>query len=162
MAIKHTHGSLKGKNLGEDETFKLNFIIKSVKSLLKHKPFLTQIIDITTDLTDFAHPTYTVNDLKAILDGFENDKSPADDNARLQAIQQLYSVIHKYFMQKAGNYDLPYDIAVDEEDFLFNKEVADGEKQKEEEARADHKKSFSHGASPPKREFKRDNRKDIV
>lgn len=40
MSIKHTYGSLKGKNLGEDEMSKLNFIIKNIKSLVNNKTFL--------------------------------------------------------------------------------------------------------------------------
>jgi hypothetical protein len=40
MSIKHTYGSLKGKNLGEDELSKLNFIIKNIKSLVNNKTFL--------------------------------------------------------------------------------------------------------------------------
>lgn len=64
MAVKHTHGSLHGKNLGEDEKQKMNFIIKSVQSLLEHVPFLEQIVSVTEEnVSDFDTPAYTVNSL---------------------------------------------------------------------------------------------------
>jgi len=40
MAVKHTHGSLKGSRLGEDEQNKIEFVRSSVKSLLTHFPLL--------------------------------------------------------------------------------------------------------------------------
>jgi len=47
------------------------------------------------------------------LNTFEADKKPADDVAKLARIQQLYSVLHKVFMQKAGDYEIPFDLAAD-------------------------------------------------
>lgn len=52
MAVKQTSGAFKGKNLGEDETFKVNFILKSVGSLLKHRAFIEQVVAVTADLAD--------------------------------------------------------------------------------------------------------------
>jgi hypothetical protein len=105
MSIKHTHGAFKGKNLGEDETFKINYIVKSVRSLLEHRPFIDQIVAVTNDITDYERPTYKAGDIESILNTFEADSKPADDVAKLVRIQQLYQVVHKCFMQKAGNYD---------------------------------------------------------
>ena len=62
-------------------------------------------------------------DLQSVLDTFEGDTTPAHDSTKLQRIQQLYIIVHKYFMQKAGNYDLPYEIAQEDLDYLFSKEV---------------------------------------
>ena len=123
MAIKHTTGALKGKNLGEDETYKLNFLVKSVKSLVSHQNLLEQIIWIISEITDFENPNYSVADLRRILDTFEQDQRPGDDNAKLADLQKLFAVVHKYFMQKAGNYDLPFEIAQEEGDVLFTREV---------------------------------------
>ena len=111
MSIKHTHGAFQGKNLGDDEMYKINFIVKSVKSLLEHKPFIEQIVAVTQDISDFERPTYKAGDILSILNTFENDTKPSDDVSKLNRIQQLYTVVHKCFMQKAGNYDLPYELA---------------------------------------------------
>lgn len=125
MTVKHTHGSLRGSRLGEDEQNKLEFIRTSVKSLLKNRPFLDQIAAITLEITSQEHgQTYSAVDLMSVLDTFEGDTTPAHDVNKLQRLQALYIVVHKYFMQKAGNYDLPYEIAQnDDAEFLFNKEV---------------------------------------
>lgn len=60
-----------------------------------------------------------------MLDTFETDNSPAADVAKLQRIQKLYLLVHKNFMQKAGNWDLPFEIAQQdgENGYLFNNEV---------------------------------------
>jgi len=41
-------------------------------------------------------------------------------------IQELYSLIHAHFAEKAGNTDFAADFAEDEGDFLFKKESAHG------------------------------------
>lgn len=112
MAVKHTYGALRGSRLGEDEQNKIDFIRNSVKSLLTHQPFLAQLSAIANEiaLQERAQP-YSPVDLQSVLDTFETDNTPAADVAKLQRLQKLYLLVHKYFMQKAGNYDYPYEIA---------------------------------------------------
>jgi hypothetical protein len=50
MTVKHTHGSLRGSRMGEDEQNKLEFIRSSVKSLLTHYPLLEQIAGIANEI----------------------------------------------------------------------------------------------------------------
>jgi len=68
---------------------------------------------------------YSAVDLQSVLDTFETDNSPAADVAKLQRIQKLYLFVHKNFMQKAGNWDLPFEIAQQdgESGFLFINEI---------------------------------------
>lgn len=139
MAVKSTHGAFRGKNLGEDELYKVNFIIKSVQSLLQQQGFVAQVLEVTRDITDFERPSYKAADVAAILNTFESDTKPADDVAKLTRIQTLYTVVHKYFMQKAGNYDLPYELAQDDKDYLFSKEVRAAEGVNRSQLEADKK-----------------------
>lgn len=141
MAIKHTHGAFRGKNLGEDEQQKLKFIINTIQSLLQARGFAEQVVDVTRDITDFERPTYKTADVSVILNTFESDTKPVDDVAKLRKIQTLYTVVHKYFMQKAGNYDLPFELAQDDKDYLFSKEanVNSGDKQNRASGQEDKK-----------------------
>lgn len=126
MAVKHTHGSLKGSRLSEDEQNKVEFVRSSVKSLLTHYDLLTQVATIANEIAAQERAQqYSAVDLQSVLDTFETDNSPAADVAKLQRLQKVYLLVHKYFMQKAGNYDLPFEIAQQDGDngFLFNNEV---------------------------------------
>lgn len=125
MAVKHQVGALRNRNLGEDEKFKLNFIVKSVKSLVTHQPLLEQLVRIqreTEGLGEHEQP-FEERELQRIMNSFEKDEKPADDQQRLAQLQELYKRVHRYFMQKAGNYEVPEELAQADDDFLFKKEV---------------------------------------
>jgi hypothetical protein len=127
MAVKHTSGPLKNKvRQDEDTRNKLDFIRNQIASLIHNKPFLEQIRGITAKVAEESRngsEDYSVGVLARTLDGFDSDTKPADDTSRLAQLQKLYLVIHKYFMGKAGNYEIPYEIAQDSLDFLFSEEV---------------------------------------
>lgn len=59
-----------------------------------------------------------------MLNTFDAASKPSDDTQKLAKIQQLYSVIHSQFAQKAGNTDFAQDFAEEEGDFLFKKEAS--------------------------------------
>jgi START domain len=156
MATKSQEGGAhKGKNLSEDEHYKLKFLIKSVKSLVSHRPFLEQVHWITTQIEGQQKRTYKLQEIEHLLNNFNGANSPAQDNRLLGELQDLYGQVHKYFMQKAGNYDLPYDLSQgDEGDYLFSKQVQEGQAV----LGTGDKSSFID--SPGKKG--RDNRKDII
>jgi hypothetical protein len=127
MAVKHAHGgSHKGSHLGDDERMKVEFIRTTVKSLVSCKPFLEQVAQIASEIASQDRVQgYSPVDLQSALDTFETDNSPAADVAKLQRIQKLYLLVHKYFMQKAGNYDYPFEIAQQDgaSGYLFSEDV---------------------------------------
>jgi hypothetical protein len=65
-----------------------------------------------------------VEELQSILNSFDSSSKPSDETQKLTKIQQLYSVIHTHFAQKAGNTDFAADFAEDDGDFLFRREAS--------------------------------------
>ncbi len=89
---------------------------------MNNKAFIEELELITKDNSSKA--VFSVQDIQKILNTFDADSKPSDDTQKLTKIQQLYSILHNHFAVKAGNTDFALEGALDEGDFLFNKEAA--------------------------------------
>lgn len=100
----------------------LEAIYSKILSLLRHGKLINKIIRTTRKVVEFDVPQYSTEQITDLLD-ITNDVSSSTINRRLPQLQRLYMILHKYFMQQSGNFDSPRELAQDEGDYLFNKEI---------------------------------------
>lgn len=120
-SVKHLSGSLQDKTMSNSDIEKLEFLQRTIKGLLSSEHLVQEIKNVARDEDDPNNyvAKYSLNELRALFDSFEGDRTPANDTLKLQKLQHVYAVLHEHFAEKAGNRGFVHELAEEEHEVLF-------------------------------------------